>query len=37
MFLLFSLEFGELDVLPGKTYVKQVKLIEFISPNEGLF
>ena len=32
-----KLEFQESDVLPGKTNVKQGKIVEFISPAKGGF
>ena len=32
-----QLEFGESDVSPGKTEVKQGKFVEFISPAKGYF
>ena len=34
---LFLLEFREWDVSPGKTEVKQGKIVEFISPANGYF
>ena len=32
-----GLEFQEIDVLPGKTEIKQNKFVEFISPLKGYF
>ena len=34
---LYDIEFRELDVLPGRTEVKQGKIVEYIFPTKGYF